>query len=226
MDRGVLVISELALLSSTDATVSLIRSMDATLFIGTTARNGAADLPLTVCDTRILRFRVAGGTVGFFIMPYDVFNFCGESFVELVKSLANDLRRVKVPVVLDCKRNGATFGRIKFELRLCFGDGERMPDVDDGWHWKERLLITGLNGFVCAADSNSRGGGFASIADGPCSERRRMTFAASGLTGGAGGFTGLLWRSFSFFGVVRVIAPNELRRCSVGRGTGVDIGVD
>lgn len=128
MHRGVLVISEVPLLSSTGETVSLVRSIDATRLIGTTARIGAVDRPLTVCDTRIFRFRVAGGAGGLFIMPYDVFNFCGVSFVGFVKSHAMDLRRVNVPVVLGCKRNGA-FGRTMFELRLGFGDGERSPDV-------------------------------------------------------------------------------------------------
>lgn len=128
MLRGVLVIRELFLVSSTDETVSLIRRRDATRFIGTTARNGAVERPApTVCDTRIFKFFVAGGAAGFFIMPYEVLTFWGESFS---KSPTTDLRRVNVLVEFDFKRGWAIWPRNLFGFDC--GDGERILDIVDG----------------------------------------------------------------------------------------------
>lgn len=117
-------IGVLPLLSLTGDTVSLINRRDATRFIGTTARNGAVDRPLVLCDTRIFRFRAAVGGAGFFIIPYEDFSFVGES---VAIPVLNDLRRVIVALVFELKR--CEIVERSVALILVFGEGERIPDV-------------------------------------------------------------------------------------------------
>lgn len=89
---GVLVIKLLWCLSPIGETDSFIIISGATRLIGMTARIGADDRLEIDSFTRIFKFRAGGGAVGFLIIPYDDFSFCGDSFAGVKDS--NDLRLI------------------------------------------------------------------------------------------------------------------------------------